>query len=582
MNQINAPKGAVYCSEFMTELPKGIINKKDCGCGITSLAIEDKYPTIIAVPTVEIIDNKLAQYPNERSDHQLYGVYSGVRHTDVEDYLNELNPSLPPKILTTYDSFYKVAEVIVKNESKYRIVVDEFSELLDAYDYRESAIDDLLKCLERFSYVSYVSATPIQREKYPTQLKDLEETEIVWNQSPKIHVSRHCTSKPIDKVKFIIENYRIAGDKGYLMPNGHRSHAAYFFLNSVKQIKQILDKTKLPESQVRVICARTDTNKNVLGTYAIGSTLDAEKKFNFITSKAFKGADFYSESGLIFIVSNSHNKNTMLSIDTDVKQIIGRLRDISNPFRNIANHIYNVDSSLLSREEFSELVDEKTKRTNDLIKAFSNCPNEYQSLRESIKENSDDNYLHFDKNGLPEFNEYRRINDWRKWETSHAIYCDGLTVRQTYKDNYISTDSKIPDDLLTTTFRSLCLKYIQGDVDRNYIATKEPLVKEAYDCLGQDRMKALCFKKEQIRKAVSDVKPEISDAVENEIRSKFKVGSSYPLSEAKKIIATIYTELGVQKKAKATDLDGYFKTKYYKKRFGVDGKSTGFVKILAD
>ena len=580
MNQIIAPKGAVYCSEFMTELPKGIINKKDCGCGITSLAIEDKYPTIIAVPTVEIIDNKLAQYPNERSDHELYGVYAGIRHTDVEDYINELHPSLPPKILTTYDSFYKVAEVIAKNERKYRIVVDEFSELLDAYDYRNSAIDSLLDWLEKFSYVSYISATPIQREKYPTQLKDLEETEIVWYQSPKIHVSRHCTSKPIDKVKFIIENYRIAGDKGYLMPNGHRSHAAYFFLNSVKQIKQILDKAKLPESQVRVICASTETNKGVLDAYTIGSALDPEKQFNFITSKAFKGADFYSQSGLIFIVSNSHNKNTMLSIDTDVKQIIGRLRDISNPFRNIANHIYNVDSSLLSREEFTELVDEKTKRTNDLIKAFSNCPNEYKSLRESIKENSDDNYLHFDKNGLPEFNEYRRINDWRKWETSHAIYCKGSTVRQTYIDNDISTDSKIPDDLLTTTFRSLCLKYIQGDVDREYIATKEPLVKQAYDCLGQDVMKALCFKKEQIRKAVSDVKPEILDAVENEIRSRFKVGSSYSRSEVKKIIASIYTELGVQKKAKATDLDGYFNTKPKKKR--IDDISTGFIEILAD
>ena len=583
MNQINAPKGSVYCSEFMTELPKGIINKKDCGCGITSLAIEDKYPTIIAVPTVEIIDNKLAQYPNKRSDHQLYGVYAGIRHTDVEDYLNELHPSLPPKILTTYDSFYKVAEVIAKNESKYRIVVDEFSELLDAYDYRESAIDDLLKCLERFSYVSYVSATPIQREKYPTQLKDLEETEIVWYQSPKIHVSRHCTSKPFDKVKFIIENYRIAGDKGYLMPNGHRSHAAYFFLNSVKEIKRILDKTNLPESQVRVICASTETNKGVLGVYTIGSALDAEKRFNFITSKAFKGADFYSESGVIFIVSNSHNKNTMLSIDTDVKQIIGRLRDKSNPFRNTANHIYNIDSSLLSREEFSELVDKKTRETKSLLSIFSKCDaEEAETFKANLKANSQDYYLHFDENGSPKFNDYRIVNDWRKWETSHAIYCDGYTVRQTYKDNDIFTDSKIPDDLLTTTFRSLCLKYIQGDVDRVYIAAKEPLVKQAYDCLGQDVMKALCFKKEQIRKAVFDVKPEISDAVENEIRSRFKVGSSYPLSEAKKIIASIYNELGVQKKAKATDLDGYFNPKYYKKRFGVDGKSTGFVEILAD
>jgi hypothetical protein len=583
MNQIIAPKGAVYCSEFMTELPKGIINKKDCGCGITSLAIEDKYPTIIAVPTVEIIHNKLGQYPNARSDHQLYGVYSGVRHTDIDDYLNELHPTLPPKILTTYDSFYKVAEVIAKNESKYRIVVDEFSELLDAYDYRESAIDDLLKCLERFSYVSYVSATPIQREKYPTQLKDLEETEIVWCQSPEICVSTQKTSKPFEKVISVIENYKIAGEKGFLMPNGHRSCAAYFFLNSVKQIKYILDKVKLPESQVRVICARTETNNGVLGAYTIGSALETEKQFNFVTSKAFKGADFYSESGLIFIVSNSHNKNTMLSIDTDVKQIIGRLRNKSNPFRNTAIHIHNVDSSLLSREEFAELVDEKIEKTNHLLDVFSKCSEKQaKTLKENLKENTQDHYLRFDTNGLPEFNEYRRINDWRKWETSHAIYCDDDTIRQTYKDNDISTDSKILDGLLTTTFESLCVKYIQGDVDRVYIATKEPLVKQAYDCLGQDKMKALCFKKEQIRKAILDVKPEILDAVENEIRSKFKVGSSYSRSEVKKIIASIYTELGVQKKATATDIDDYdcFNTKYYKKR--VNGKSTEFIEILAD
>ncbi|PZV18265.1 MAG: hypothetical protein DCF20_04220 [Pseudanabaena sp.] len=582
MNQIIAPKGAVYCSEFMTELPKGIINKKDCGCGITSLAIEDKYPTIIAVPTVEIIDNKLAQYPNKRSDHQLYGVYAGIRHTDIEDYINELHPSLPPKILTTYDSFYKVAEVIVKNESKYRIVVDEFSELLDAYDYRNSAIDSLLEWLKKFSYVSYVSATPIQREKYPTQLKDLEETEIDWGQSSKIHVSRNCTSKPIDKVKFIIENYRIAGDKGYLMPNGHRSHAVYFFLNSVKQIKQILDKTKLPKELVRVICASTETNKGVLGAYTIGSALETEKKFNFITSKAFKGADFYSESGLIFIVSNSHNKNTMLSIDTDVKQIIGRLRNISNPFRNIANHIYNVDSSLLSREEFAELVEEKARETLRLLSIYAKCnPEEANTfLKPYRQENNQDHYLRFDKDGSPRFNEFRVVNDWRKWETSHAIYCKGSTVRQTYEDNDISTDSKIPDDLLTTTFRSLCLKYIQGDVDRDYIANKEPLVKQAYDCLGEDKMKALYFKKEQIRKAVFDVKPQILDAVENEIRSRFKVGSNYSRSEVKKIIASVYTELGVQKNPTATDIDDYFNTKYNKKR--VDGKSTGFIEILAD
>ena len=47
-------------------------------------------------------------------------------------------------------------------------------------------------------------------------------------------------------------------------------------------------------------------------------------------------------------------------------------------------------------------------------------------------------------------------------------------------------------------------------------------------------MKALCFKKEQITKAVCDVNPETLVSVESEIRSKFKVGNSYSLFEAKK------------------------------------------------
>jgi len=51
------------------------------------------------------------------------------------------------------------------------------------------------------------------------------------------------------------------------------------------------------------------------------------------------------------------------------------------------------------------------------------------------------------------------------------------------------------------------------------------------------------------------------------------------LSEVKKIIASIYNELRVQKKAKATDINDYFNTKSKKKR--VDGKSTGFIEILA-
>ena len=75
-------------------VPQGIINKKNCGCGLTSLAIEDKYPTVIFVPTVEIIKNKEAQYPNDRCNHFLFGL--APPRPPYERGENQLNYLLPP------------------------------------------------------------------------------------------------------------------------------------------------------------------------------------------------------------------------------------------------------------------------------------------------------------------------------------------------------------------------------------------------------------------------------------------------------------------------------------------------------
>ncbi|MEI6429079.1 MAG: hypothetical protein WCO45_11940 [Pseudanabaena sp. ELA607] len=587
MNQIIAPVDAIYCSEFMNELPQGIINKKNCGCGLTSLAIEDKYPTVIVVPTVEIIKNKEAQYPNDRCNHFLLGVYKGVDSDLVEYYLKDLNPSLPPKILVTYDSFGKVAQVIARNESKYRIVVDEFSELLDAYGYRDKAINSLLGRLESFSYVSYISATPMDRKYYPPQLQGIQETEIVWHKPTEITVYRRRSPRPRAKVLEIIQAYLMAGEQGLPMPNGHRSHVAYFFINSVSLIKKILDSVNLPEDQVRVICSKKDANRKALSGYSIGSAFDTEKKFNFITSTAFKGSDFYSDSGLVFIVSDVHKKSTMLSIDVDVKQINGRIRTASNPFKNFIVHIYNVNNSLLTKGEFEALVDQKIVKTKDLIDSFAQCTTTRQKkhLQESLKENTKDHYLRFSMNGSPVLDDYLVKNDWRKWETSHAIYCDGHSIREAYQDAGISLKGdqiydSTPYHLSgTKRFKTLCMAYIKGDSDREYIAAIEPLVKQAYESLGESKMKSLCFRKRDIQKALTDTAPAILESLERQVHSSFEVGKSYTLADTKTTLASIYAELGLQKTAKATDLKKYFAIKDCKKR--IDGKSTGMIEIVA-
>ena len=101
--------------------------------------------------------------------------------------------------------------------------------------------------------------------------------------------------------------------------------------------------------------------------YTISSSADAPKKFNFITSKSFEGVDFHSETGLCFVVSNVQNRHTLVSIDMDIPQIVGRIRTKSNPFRNKVVHIFNTKATdhYTTFEDMKLIVDEEVKAAQE-------------------------------------------------------------------------------------------------------------------------------------------------------------------------------------------------------------------------
>ena len=63
--------------------------------------------------------------------------------------------------MVTYDSFPKVNAIIKQQELLYKVVVDEYQEMLNAYSYRSTVIRNLLSELKDQSDVTYLSATPI-------------------------------------------------------------------------------------------------------------------------------------------------------------------------------------------------------------------------------------------------------------------------------------------------------------------------------------------------------------------------------------------------------------------------------------
>lgn len=145
------------------------------GCGATTLAIEQEGNTIIAMPFVGLIENKVAQIPGK-----LLGIYgTGDKTEQVKEYVGK-HPVL--KIATTYDSLPKVCRILDDLGIPYRenthLVVDEWHILFQAYHYRNNAVKNLLSAASRFSKVTYVSATPIERKYWLKELSGMDEVTV--------------------------------------------------------------------------------------------------------------------------------------------------------------------------------------------------------------------------------------------------------------------------------------------------------------------------------------------------------------------------------------------------------------------
>ena len=114
MNQSNktiikVPAGTLYLSEIMNTLPEGIFNKKETGCGATHLVLTNKENAVVAVPLIELIDNKCKQLKG------LFGVKGNVTKLQFIEYVQEMmfNES-PIKIMVTYDSLPKLTDWLNK------------------------------------------------------------------------------------------------------------------------------------------------------------------------------------------------------------------------------------------------------------------------------------------------------------------------------------------------------------------------------------------------------------------------------------------------------------------------------------
>ena len=620
-----------------------ILDKKIPGCGYTEYCIRSFMPIILCSPRKILLENKAEQHKGEvfyfkneletdlemdkdltktsksesseggentnTSDDKRRETYKRLKK-ELIDYINDCYADYmnikPPKILVTYDSFRLVKEIL-KNEGRlglFYIVVDEFQSIFTDSRFKSTTELEFVNQLKDLQKVCYVSATPMI-DKYLSRLKDFAELpyyELDWvSKDPtraikpdlKVRIVSSITTKAVEIIKTYKEgNFEKSVSKD---ENGNiqtiESREAVFYVNSVNNIISIINKAGLTPEECNILCSRTDNNEKRIKTrlpkgFEIGRVPlkgEVNKMFTFCTRTVYLGADFYSTNARSFILSDANSECLAVDISLDLPQILGRQRDLENPWKNRAEFYYKTlgKNKGKSQEEFMNILRTKIKRTNELLDAYSEVSEQNKcTLAETYQyvakhANYKDNYVavnvHGGKDLVPEFNGLVVVAEERAFDIQQIDYKDRFSVFNTIASEGLiesKTTRKINSFLdqfyhypLFRMKMSLLCETNFTEQELGIVLDQIPLeFRNYYQTLGPERCRALSYDVTYISREYSDLQFDKSKLRE-EIYKTFTVGEKYTKSKTKETLGIIYSSLGYNKTPKANDLEEYFEIK---------------------
>ena len=581
---ITMPAEANFLSDFMPELPIGIFNKKITATGATTLVMENLQDVIILSPTKALIENKLKQYPLDRCNYEFFVLNGDVETEEVVKYINQCQGKQPVKILSTYDSLYK-ATCLPGVFSNYHLVIDEFHELLRLTGDREKKAIFVLTEFSKFTKYTFLSATPIKEDFLPYPLNTLDYTELIISDIHRCKVVPLQTYSPFRVIVDIIKNFKINGEFIY---NGKSSKHLYIYINTVANIASIIKSAGLTQNDVNIFCGNYILNErkllavgceigDLLTEKELGDTPEFEAPIHFITSKGFQGCDIYSEDGIAIYVTNCHIKSTVSGMET-VQQISGRIRTKINPFNGIIFHIYNVNKSSLTFEEY--LADQQDK-INDSLVIIKEWDNVAQQFKDSVIRDLetakilDYTFYHYlDGNGKMQLNDLKIKTDQYTHKVENLIYTKGVEIRKAYIEQgfevmsteYIFAESALNNAIKHHDFKGYCTAYNESLKATFYIGEPlfgcpektQKLIISAFKKLGYSKIADMKFHQTNIKK---HLKVALSFNPYGEITAVnkvFKIGGRYPKPEIKKALKSIYSKLDIKKTATAIRIREYF------------------------
>ena len=620
-----------------------ILDKKIPGCGYTEYCIRAKLPIILCSPRKILLENKSEQHPevfyfkneleddiemdkdltkldkssgpvDENIDSNLQNLPESVERykklrKDLLNYLDDCQSNFltkTPKILVTYDSFRLVKEILL-NENKLKlfyVVVDEFQSIFTDSRFKSTTEMEFVNQLKDLQKVCYVSATPM----IDSYLKDVPEFsslpyyEFNWTEEDstrvikpdlKVRVTKSITTKAVE----IIQTYKEGNFEKAVSKDSEgniqtiESKEAVFYVNSVNNIISIINKAKLTPEECNILCSKTDKNEKRIKTrlpkgFSIGRVPlkgEEHKMFTLCTRTVYLGADFYSTNARSFILSDANSECLAVDISLDLPQILGRQRDLSNPWKNRAEFYYKTlgKKKETSQEAFEQIIAEKKRVTDSLIRSYVSSPEDAkQDLAKTYRKiakvfNYKDNYVAVNEHGgnnlIPTLNNLVLIAERRAFDIQQVDYKDRFSVFNTIADEGMIPDKSLQRvEMIIKFFKEskdfpnkmklLCETNLT-DLERGVLLDQLPLTyKNYYETIGPERCKALGYNKTDLEKEYSDLQFDMSK-LEVEIYKEFQIGNRYLRNIVKETLSTIYSSLGYNKTPKANDLEQYFEIK---------------------
>lgn len=616
---IPIPTGTNHLSDEIDELPKNcIFDKGRVGGGGTTIALKNDIPTIICVPTVELIENKMTQ--STRKDkkhlfpHEIKGIYSKkgrdqklgegmipfmldarkyIQATDQGELENYLNTQPVPKIMVTYNSLPKLLELLEfllsyykcrSNPKDFFLLIDEWHLLLTEFGYRDAAIRALLDCYQKFGTYCFMSSTPLEEEFIPEEMKDIPVVKAVWEDVQKTTVNLHVCTESVDSPLGIIDvvSYWIQECLAKNLTDP-KPYNLYIFVNHVAYMNDLIDKNNLNPANCRVIMSKNNPKAkelhNGLEICSTSQVKDDPKKINFLTSTAFEGSDIEDPIGCIIGVSDGYKDHTLIDINTKFFHIGRRLRD-SEYIGNITHvvRLKKYKSKKTEKEYLAELHEkievEKLKcislghipDTKHRIEAFNGLIKKKDMEFHYITEQGE---ICYDPNKKKKYlYDFRLSNDMYKsigslekaYKENGIVLIETIDYNPPRTDNFKQTVQKLEEPL-----------FYRGESDpdyiklRDYAYAKYDFLEEALEKLGFAVIKKANYRTDSIKRALKTMRMKNSpnkdfNQVAHALKAsgKFENGVTITSKETKQVLQEIYITLNITKTATARQLKEYF------------------------